>query len=173
MTEQALFKVSGEIMGLKATHTSPERTFYEYIWIRQSNDVQKTLQKVSAAGELAAYISRGEVVSLYLVQSPAGPACLFAIDSGQNHAEAIDQIGQDQAKAFRSAIKWLLISVVLSLLIIGFILRPQLLVGLFVFPVFLIGLLMLGLSIRGTILLAKAPKPAGMRAFLTAQRAGG
>ena len=151
MTEHKLFKLTGEIMGLGPAESSPQRTYYKYIWIRESNDRHTTLQSVSAGQELTRLIAVGNTVTLYVVPSPSGLNCLFGIDSGSDHADAVEPIARDQAKAYRSAVKWLLISIPLCLVLVGF--------------------LLLVLTIRGLILLSKAPKPKDMYAFLAASRA--
>lgn len=180
MTEPTLFKITGEIKGLKAAHVGPERTYYENIWMREANERQTTLQKVSAAQEMAAYLSVGQTVTLYLVRSPSGNKCLFAIDAGANHAESIDPIGRDQAKAFRSAIKWVLGAILLIVPLVVFLLLPFTLEGVIKWLIIailgsaaLVGCVVLPLAIRGMLLLSKAPKPADLRAFLAADRTAG
>jgi hypothetical protein len=148
MTEQALFKVSGTIMGLGAGESSPQRSEYKEIWVRGANDRDTTIRQVSAARHLSALLAADKVVTLYFVRSPSGQHCLFAIDDGAQQADDIDAIGQSQAKARKAAIKLLIVSVPLCLVLVGFLLLP--------------------LTIRGLILLSKAPKPQDMRAFLAA-----
>ncbi len=150
VTEHKLYKVSGTIMGLGPTENSPQRIYYKYIWIRESNERDLTINQVSATQEMGPLLSPGEAVTLYLVQSPSKHKWLFAIDAGSRQADGIEAIGRDQQKAFRSAIKFLFISIPLCLVLVGLILLP--------------------LTIRGLILLSKAPKPKDMRAFLAANR---
>ena len=121
---------------------------YEYIRLRLSDVCDTTLRDVIAAPQVNHFLAPDKPVTLYFVQSPVGGKCLFAIDADGRPADVIDQIGRDQARARWQAVKWLLISIPLCLV--------------------LIGLIMLPLAIRGLILLAKAPKPKDMRAFLAA-----
>ncbi len=173
MTKQQLYKVTGEIKGIKAAHVAPERTYYEHIWIRESNERQTTLQKVSAVQELTAHLSVGQTVTLYLVKSPSGNYCLFAIDAGTNHAESIDPIGRDQKTAFRAAIKWVLGSILLIAPLVVFFLLPFGIEGAIKWLIIavlgsaaLVGGVVLPLAVRGMIMLSKAPKPSDMQAFL-------
>ncbi len=153
MTEQTLFKVSGTIMGLGASEKFSQRTHYKEIWIRGSNDRDTTIRQVSAAHALTAFLAPEKEVTLYFVRSPSGQHCLFAIDAGAQQADDIDAIGRDQAKARKAAIKLLILSVPLCLVLVGLLLLP--------------------LTIRGLILLSKAPKPQDMRAFLATNRSAG
>ncbi len=153
MDEQKLFKISGTIMGIGPAQALPQRTYYKHIWIRESEERGTTVRDVSATRELRDFLAIGNEVTLYFVQSPLGHKFLFAIDAGAQHADSIDSIGRDQAKAYRSALKWVFISIPLCLVLVGFVL--------------------LALTIRGMIMLARTPKPADMRAFLAAQRAAG
>ncbi len=146
MTEQALFKVSGTIMGLGEDESSPQRVHYKEIWIRESNDRDTTIRQVSAARKLSGFLATDKVVKLFFVRSPSGQHCLFALDDGTNQVDDIDAIGQDQAKARKAAIKLLILSIPLCLVLVGLLLLP--------------------LTIRGLILLSKAPKPQDMRAFV-------
>lgn len=149
--QHKLYSITGEIMGLGPSESSAQNTYYKHIWIRESNERQKTIQNVRAARELCGYLVTGKTVTLYLVQSPSGHSCLYAIDSGSAHAEAIEPIERDQAKAFRAGLMWLALSIPLCLVLVGFVLFP--------------------FTIRGLILLSKAPKAKDMRALVAAQHA--
>jgi hypothetical protein len=153
MAEQKLFDITGTIMGLGPNDSYPQRLYYKHIWIRESNERETTIRDVSTTRELSTYLSPGQATTLYFVPSPSGHKFLFAIDAGPQHADAIDAVARDQAKARRLAILWLIGSIPLCLVLIGF--------------------LLMALTIRGLILLGKAPKPADMRAYLAAHRAAG
>lgn len=151
--EPTLSKVSGTIMGLGASENFPQRTYYKDIWIRGANDRDTTVRQVSAAHEISSQLAVGHDVTLYLIESPSGSKCVFAIDAGSFRADDIESIGRDQQKAFKAAIKWMILSIPLCLVLVGFLLLP--------------------LTIRGLILLSRAPKPKDMHAFLAANRPAG
>ncbi len=152
-TVHKLYKVSGTIMGLGPTENSPQRIYYNYIWIRESSERDLTIHQVSATQEMSTLLTVGEAVTLYLVQSPSKHKWMFALDAGTRQVDGIDAIGADQQKAFKSAIKFLILSIPLCLVLVGFVLLP--------------------LTIRGMIMLSRAPKPKDMRAFLAANRPAG
>lgn len=151
MTEQKLSRVSGTLMGLGPAQTAGGHTYYQHLWMRESEERDSTIRDVSAADALSSHLVAGTQVTLYLVESPSKRKCLFGIDAGSYQADDIDAIGRDQAKAFKAAIKWVLLSIPLCLVLVGFVVLP--------------------LAIRGMILLSRAPKPKDMRAFLAAHRA--
>jgi hypothetical protein len=153
MTEQKLFKVDGTIKRLGKSENFPQRTQYQHIWLQESSERNKTVRDVIAVQELNQYLAIGKDVSLYFLVSPSGQNFLFAVDAEGNHADVIDSVGQGQAQAYRQAIKLLICSIPLCLVLVGLLLLP--------------------LTVRGLYLLRKAPKPADMRAFLAANRPAG
>ena len=178
MVKQKVYKISGEIRSLKPAHVAPERTYYDQIWIRESNERQTTLQKVSAPQELNVHLSVGQTATLYLVQSPSGNNCLFGIDAGTTHAESVEPIGRDQAKAFRAGIKWVVLGLLLCAPLVAFLLLPLGIEGFLKWLILVIlggalvvGLVVTPLAVRAMIMLSKAPKPRDLRAFLAGNRA--
>ena len=151
MAEQKLFKVAGNIITVGPSTNFPQRMHYQHLRIRDSGGHDHIVHDVGADKKISLFLTRGKDVTLYFVPSPTGEKYIFAIEADGAHVDVIDAIGEGQAKAFKSAIKWLLLSIPLCLLIVGFILFP--------------------LTIRAIILLSRAPKPAEMRAFMAAEHA--
>lgn len=178
MTEHTLYSISGEIIGLGPSEETAQNTYYKHIWIRELAERQTTIQNVRAARELCPGLSTGTAATLYLVRSPSGHNCLFALDAGAAHAEALEPIARDQAKAFRTGITWMLGAVLLlGVVAAGWLLLPPTIpAALFWLARVLlvcsgvVGLMLLALTLRGIIKLSKAPKPKDMRAFVAAQR---
>jgi hypothetical protein len=148
MDEQQLSKIQGDIIALGPSKNFGQRTRYEYIRLRISDTRDTTVRNVVVAAQVNQYLAADKPVTLYFIDSPSGEKCLFAIDADSQQADSIDMIGRDQARARTQAVKWLFISIPMCLVIVGF--------------------LFLATSIRGLILLARAPKPDDMRAFVAA-----
>jgi hypothetical protein len=177
MTAHKLHSISGEIVRLGPSENFVESTYYKHIWIRESDERQTTVQHVRAAPELCSLLADGRAATLYFVLSPSGHNCLFAIDTGSQQAEGIEQIARGQGKAFRSGLLIVagLTALCGALVALAVMLATNGWWWLLVLPLvcLLACLLMLGLAVRGMIMLGKAPKPKDMRAFVAAQRAAG
>jgi hypothetical protein len=148
MDERRLSRAQGDVIVLGPSKDFAQRTRYDYIRLRMSESRETTVRNVVAAAEVNQYLAPDKAVTLYLVDSPSGDKCLFAIDADGQKADSIDMIGRDQALARKQAVKWLFISIPLCLV--------------------LVGLAFLAAAINGLIQLGKAPKPKDMRAFLAA-----
>ena len=148
MDEEKLTRIQCSIIGLGPHKDFATRTRYDYIRLRISDTRDTTLRDVIASTEVNKYLEPGKTAALYFVKSPGDEKFLFGIDTGAQRADVIDQIGRDQARARKQAIKWILISIPLCLV--------------------LVGILLMGMAIRGLVLLAGVPKPAEMRAFMAA-----
>ena len=177
-TEPRLFKVAGTIMGVGKAETFPQRTYYESVWLRESDERQTTIHKLGAAQSLSRHLVVGETVTLYLVPSPSGHKFLFAIDAGTEQADVIDSIGSDQRTALRAALKWLALGIpgglaltglFVLVLSMGWAIKWLFFVILVILTV--VGVVLVALTVRALILLARAPRPAEMRAFLAGHRA--
>jgi hypothetical protein len=151
MVEQTLSKVQGDVIAFGPRKELPQRTHYDYIRLRISDSRETTIRNVSAAPPVNQYLAPDKTVTLYFIESPSGEKCLFAIDAGGQRADDIDAIGRDQARARKKAIKWVILSIPLCLVLVGLALLPA--------------------SIYGLIMIARAPKPEQMRAFLAPRHA--
>lgn len=148
MDPQSLSTARGSVIALGPHREFPRRVRYEYIRMRISDTRETTLRNVTAATDINRHLAPGKPVSLFLIRSPSGEIYVFAIDADGQRTEVIGLIGEEQARARKQAVKWLIISIPLCLV--------------------LIGLLLLATTIQGLILLRRAPKPHDMHAYLAA-----
>ena len=90
MDEQLLSKVQGTVIALGPHKDFAQRTRYDFIRLRISDSRETTVRNVVVGAEANRYLATDKAVALYLIQSPAGDKCLFAIDADSGHSILAD-----------------------------------------------------------------------------------